>query len=86
MKYLKKKPVSKSSLSLLQRWYFFFTSGPQHVRLCPKKFNCDVYNATQLFELQGNASMFGAEEIFKNPLDFRIFTRNTEQMSKYVNF
>lgn len=85
MKYLKKKCKWEFFVTSTEM-IFFFTSGPQPVRLCPKKFNCDVYNATNLFELQGNASMFGAEEIFKNPLDLRIFTRNTEQMSKYVNF
>lgn len=63
-----KGTVKESSLSLLQRIKRPLTPGPQHVRLCPKKFNCDVYNATQLFDLQGIASNFGAEEIFKNPL------------------
>lgn len=36
--------------------------GPQPVRLCPKKCHCDVYNATQLFDLQSDASNFVAED------------------------
>lgn len=57
-----KGTVSESSLSLLQRMKRLLPPGPQPVRLCTKKFNCEVYNATQLFDLQGDASKLVAED------------------------
>lgn len=36
--------------------------GPQPVRLCPQKCDCVVYNATQSFNLQSDASYLMAED------------------------
>lgn len=54
--------VSNIEGTLYQRVKRPLPLGPQPVRLCPQKFDCVVYNATQSFNLQSDASYVMAED------------------------
>lgn len=54
--------LSEESLALLQRMKRPLPPGPPPVRLCAKKFDCDVFNASKLFDFPGEAKCYAAED------------------------
>lgn len=54
--------LPQDSLNLLKRLSRTLSSGPMPIRLSAKKCDCDVYNASKLVEIEGNAESFRAQD------------------------
>ncbi|XP_062584328.1 uncharacterized protein LOC134246079 [Saccostrea cucullata] len=54
--------MTDESLALLRRMKRPLPPGPPPVRLCAKKFDCDVYNASKLIDMQGETMNYVAED------------------------